>query len=97
MKRLIEKVTNLFYRKPLLAAPAVSSSCSVNIVWGNTLLDLKTGNEITHRITSMYVDSFLSVVEINIQKGTKIDTIKITMEEAESIGFINVKALSNYC
>ena len=97
MKRLVDWIINLITEKPLLATPVVSSSCSVNIVWGNTLLDLKTGKEITHRVTSMYVDTFLSVVEINIQKGVEMNTIRITMEEAEAIGFINVKALGNYC
>ena len=83
--------------KPALNKPAVSSSCGCVISWGVGFYDVKEGKDITHNVTNIFVDSFSSMVRVTIQKGTKVNTVDFTMEHAQEIGFINIKALSNYC
>ena len=82
--------------KPALNKPAVSSSCGCIISWGVGFYDLKEGKDITHNVTNIFVDSFSSMVRVTIQKGRKVNTVDFTMEHAQEIGFINIKALSNY-
>lgn len=77
--------------------PNVSSSCGSVIAWKNQLFDVVTMKNVTHSITAIYIDSFSSMVKVVIEKGLTVYTVKFTMEHAHQIGFINVKALSNYC
>ena len=67
------------------------------IAWGVGLFDIKSGKDITHNVTGIYVDSYNSICTVIIQKGTDVDTIKISMEYAQEIGFININALKPYC
>lgn len=84
-------------RKPVLNKPVVSSSCGCVISWGVGFYDVKEGKDITHNVTNIFVDSFSSIVKVTIQKGLKVYTVDFTMQHAQEIGFINIKALSNYC
>ena len=84
-------------RKPALNKPVVSSSCGCVISWGVGFYDVKEGKDITHNVTNIFVDSFSSMVKVTIQKGIKVYTVDFTMGHAQEIGFINIKALSNYC
>lgn len=77
--------------------PVVSSSCGCVISWGVGFYDVKECKDITHNVTNIFIDRFSSMVEVTIQKGLKVYTVKFTMEHAQEIGFINIKALSNYC
>ena len=67
------------------------------IVWGTTFLNQETMENATHHVTGIYVDSHSSIVTVNIEKGTSVDQIKISMEAAQEIGFINIQALSKFC
>ena len=97
MKRLIEKLKLMFARQPRLQQSVVSSSCGCVISWGVGFYDVKEGKDITHNVTNIFVDSFSSMVKVTIQKGLKVYTVEFSMEHAQEIGFINIKALSNYC
>ena len=50
----------------------------------------------TYTITSIKVFEQSSLVEITSQKGSKTDTVIISMEEAEDIGFINFNKLEKF-
>jgi hypothetical protein len=83
-------------RNPALNNPAISSSCGCVISWGFGFYDVKEGKDITHNVTDIFVDSVSSMVKVTIQRGKSVKKIEFTMEHAQEIGFINVKALSNY-
>ncbi len=97
MKRLFEKLKLMFARQPRLQQPVVSSSCGCVISWGVGFYDVKEGKDITHNVTNIFIDSFSSMVRVTIEKGLKVYTVNFSMEHAQEIGFINIKALSNYC
>ena len=84
-------------RKPALNKSAISSDCGCVISWGIGFYDVKEGKDITHNVTNIHIDSSSSMVKVTIQKGLKVYTVSFTMEHAQEIGFINIKALSNYC
>jgi len=67
------------------------------ICYGSATIDVKTMKEVTHHVTFIHVDNFKDTVEFVIQRGLSVDTVKIPMEHAEDIGFINFNALSEYC
>jgi hypothetical protein len=96
-KRLLELLKLNRARQPILQQCSVSSSCGSVIAWKNQLFDVVTMKNVTHSITEIYIDSFSSMVKVVIQQGLKVYTVHFTMEHAHQIGFINVKALSNYC
>lgn len=52
--------------------------------------------EATYTITSIKVFDQSSLVEITSQKGSKTDTVIISMEEAQEIGFINFNKLAKF-
>lgn len=52
--------------------------------------------EATYAVTSIKVFEQSSLVEITSQKGSKTDTVIISMEEAEDIGFINFNKLEKF-
>ena len=91
-----EKLSNES-EKPALNKAAVSSSCGCVISWGVGFYNVKEGKDITHNVTNIHIDSFSSMVKITIEKGLKVYTVDFSMEHAQEIGFINIKALSNYC
>ena len=94
---LIEWIKNKHSKKPLLAQHAVSGSCDAVIVFGGAFFDVKTGKDVTHHVNGIYVNGIDKEVTVFIQHGLRVYQVKMTMEHAEDIGFINVKALSNYC
>lgn len=61
------------------------------------LFDIKTGKDFTHNISSLYFDRFNQEIIINIEKGVKVETIKISCQEARKIGFLNIEKLAPYC
>lgn len=50
-----------------------------------------------HSVQSIYIDNFDEVITVIIQKGNQVDSVNITMQHAQEIGFINLDALKNYC
>lgn len=52
--------------------------------------------EATYAVTGIKVYEESSLVEITSQKGSKTDTVIISMEEAEDIGFINFNKLEKF-
>jgi len=51
----------------------------------------------THRVSGIIVDSQSGVVNIVIEQGTNVYQHNMSMEHAQSIGFINLDALAPYC
>ena len=96
-KRLLELLKPNKLRQPALQQCSISSNCDSVIVWGNKLVDLSTMKDPTHRVTSIYIDIFSGMVKVVIEKGLTVYAVEFSMEHAHQIGFINVKALSNYC
>ena len=90
IKRWVTRIKKAFNKT------VVSSNCGCVISWGVGFYDVKEGKDITHNVTNIHIDSFNSMVKINIQKGSTVYTVNFTMEHAQEIGFINIKALSNY-
>ena len=84
-------------RKPALNKPDVSSSCDCVISWGTGFYDIKEDKYVTHKVTNIFIDSFSSMVRVTINKGLKAYNVQFSMQHAQEIGFINIKALSNYC
>ena len=66
------------------------------ISFGSKLLT-GDGRDVTHMVTSINVDSWNHMVTVVIEKGLTVDTVEITMEQAQDIGFINLNALEKYC
>ena len=67
------------------------------ISWQQNLSTRKEGKKTTHAITFIHIDSVTSMVKVVIEKGIDVDSINMTMEHAEDIGFINFEALKQYC
>jgi hypothetical protein len=65
------------------------------IVYKNPLFDSELEKP-THNVTGIYIDSFSETVRVIIEQGLSVNTIQMTMEHAQDIGFINVKALKDY-
>ncbi len=75
----------------------VNNSCDKTIVWGQAFMDVKTGKSADVHITNIHVDSMNDEVIVIREIGLDVKRIKLTMERAREIGFINLNALSNYC
>lgn len=67
------------------------------VVWGVAFFDVKENKDVTHNVTNIHIDSISSIVQITIEKGIKVDVVKISIEQAQKIGFINIKSLEMYC
>ena len=59
--------------------------------------DVETLNEVTHRVTKMSVDIYDSQVHLTIEKGAKVESINLSLQEAKHIGLINFDALKPFC
>lgn len=70
---------------------------NISIVYGRSFLNFKEDTKPTHNINTILIDNFGHMVTIIIQKGLKVETVEMTMENAEKIGFINPSALKEYC
>lgn len=53
-------------------------------------------DEVNYHVTNIFIDVYNSVAIVTIEQGMSVSRVNITLEEAEDIGFINVKALSRY-
>ena len=51
----------------------------------------------THHITKIYYCNYTDDVTVNIEHNGRVETIILSAEHAQNIGFINVHALSGYC
>lgn len=66
----------------------------INIGWGVGFVD-GNGKELTHNVTSMYVDD-LSMVRLTIERNMTVRHLAISMENARDMGLINLEALNSY-
>lgn len=66
----------------------------VVISWGVGFYSAKQDKNITHHVTGVFVDVFNSSVRATVQKGLEVQTVNLTIERAQDIGFINFEALS---
>lgn len=53
-------------------------------------------NDVPYHVNSIFIEHG-SMVNIVIQHGMNVDSVKISMEHAQEIGFINLSALKKYC
>lgn len=67
------------------------------IVYGVGDYSIKEGKDVTHNVTNISVNIFDSTVIAVIEKGIEVSQVKLTMEVAQEIGFINVRALKQFC
>jgi hypothetical protein len=81
---MINVVKSLFNKKPV-------------IMFGVGFFCIKENKEVTHNVTNIFVDNSTHKVTVIIEKGHKIESLSISIEEAERIGFIDVKKLEKYC
>ena len=59
--------------------------------------NIKNLKDITHRITNISVDVFSNNVSVVIEKGTEVNHVNITLQQAEEMGFLNLEALKPFC
>ena len=59
--------------------------------------DAETLNEVAHRVTTMRVDIYDSQVYLVIEKGAKVESINLSLQEAKHIGLINFDVLKPFC
>ena len=66
------------------------------IVYGNKWMsrDLKDS---THRVTAINIDNHSGIATFNIEKGTTVDQVRLTMEACQDLGIINLEKLEKYC
>lgn len=66
------------------------------IVW-NQLLSSNKLEIPTHKIQNIHINNQFDIVEVIIEKGKDINSVKFSMAHAQKIGFINLDKLENYC
>lgn len=66
------------------------------ISWGVGFYDVKKDKNITHNVTSLFIDSQSSMMKIVVEHGINIQVINISMEESQTIGLINLDVLSKF-
>ena len=66
------------------------------IVYGNKWMnrDLKDS---THRVTAINMNNHSETVTFNIERGTIVDQVRLTMEACQDLGIINLEKLEKYC
>ena len=66
------------------------------IVYGNKWMsrDLKDS---THRVTAINIDNHSGIATFNIERGTTVDQVRLTMEACQDLGIINLEKLEKYC
>lgn len=66
------------------------------IVYGNKWMsrDLK---DPTHRVTAINIDNHSGIATFNIERGTTVDQVRLTMEACQELGIINLEKLEKYC
>ena len=66
------------------------------IVYGNKWMnrDLKDS---THRVTAINIDNHSAIATFNIERGTTVDQVYLTMEACQDLGIINLEKLEKYC
>jgi hypothetical protein len=69
---------------------------NIVVSWGVGFFCMKENKLVTHNVTSIYIDK-TSTVNVCVHKGRDVEVIKLSMDEAQEIGFINIKALTKYC
>jgi NADH:ubiquinone oxidoreductase subunit F (NADH-binding) len=67
------------------------------IAFNNQLFDVNKSKNVTHNIVSIFIDSFSGYATIRVEHFEKVESIKISIEEAVNIGFLNFDALNKYC
>jgi hypothetical protein len=67
------------------------------VKYGEPLIN-QNGLKVTHHVTNISIDNHSKMATFVIEGGNNtIDVTKISMEFAQSIGFINIDKLLPYC
>jgi hypothetical protein len=66
------------------------------IVYGNKWVN-KDLKDSTHRVTAIHIDNHSAKVTFNIERGTTVDQVHLTMEACQDLGIINLEKLEGYC
>ena len=51
----------------------------------------------THRVTAINIDNHSGIATFNIERGTTVDQVYLTMEACQDLGIINLEKLEKYC
>lgn len=70
-------------------------SKDVNISYRGGWFDPRTGRDYTHRITSLSCDRE-HICRIVVEKGVTVDTLYLSVEVLEELGFFNFNAIKDY-
>jgi hypothetical protein len=90
-------LTRLRLSKRATVKPEQKPTNDCVIGWGAGSYSVRERRDKTHKVTSIYVDNMSSIIRVVIEKGSEVDVINLSMEHAQEIGFINIKALKPYC
>lgn len=74
-----------------------NSPVKQTIVWGQSFMDAKTGEDANVHVTNIHINNMSGNVTAIVETGIDVKAITLTMERAMKIGFINLNALSDYC
>ena len=66
------------------------------IVYGVPIID-KNLKKPTHFVTAIHIDNFQKTASFVIQKGLNVDMVKISIEECQSFGILDIEKLYNFC
>lgn len=66
------------------------------IHYGIGMVDIKSMKPVTHKITSINIDNISAQIKVVYEKGSEVNQFKISMEQAQEIGFINLNAIEKY-
>ena len=67
----------------------------MNIKFGIAEID-GSGDNITHNVTNIYVDSQLHLINFIIEKGLIVKNIQLTINQAEELEILNLQNLSKF-
>lgn len=59
--------------------------------------NIENKKDITHKVTNIKIDIIENSVSLTIEKGTQVEKISLSLQEAKNIGFLNFEALKPFC
>ena len=74
-----------------------SSNLKHTMTLGCTPIEMYESKKPNYEVLSIRYSDFDGYVNVALQLGTKVDVIKISSQEALSLGFINPYGLKGYC
>ena len=87
-------IKRLFYKKE------TTKKCDIHVVRSSSIFLYKSqhvegGKKVTF-IENVRVDDLEQTITLTLEKGTKVESLNMTMEKAQDIGLINFNALNYF-